>query len=146
MRLDLKHKIIRYALITFGVVLLMFIIIFNGVWFGDMNNPHNVDMSFGLAFALPLLVSIISFTLSGYFKSFTKQDAIAQIEKQYRNGLISTDHYQKSLKELEIFELEKFKLKAKVEMEKENIKAQVLAMAAKNKKEFYEKEKEKVNN
>lgn len=121
MRLDTKQKIIRYSLIGFGIAMLFFLIVFNGVWFGDKNQPPKgvVDMSFGLSFAIPLLVAIICFLASGYFKSFTKNDAINQIEKQYRNGIISTEHYKQSLREIEMFELEKNKLKAQIEMEKE---------------------------
>lgn len=119
MRLDTKQKIIRYSLIGFGIAMLLFLIIFNGVWFGDASLGNVVDNSFGLSFTIPLLVSINAFSISGYFKSFTKQDAINQIEKQYKNGLISTEHYKKSLREIEMFELEKNKLKAEIEAEKE---------------------------
>lgn len=117
MRLDTRNKIIRYSLIGFGVAMLLFIVIFNSVWFTTPPKPIGLD--FGLAFTIPLLASALSFSISGYFKSFTKEDAKNQIEKQYRNGIISTEHYKKSLRELEMFELEKNRLKAELEMEKQ---------------------------
>lgn len=117
MRLDTRNKIIRYSLIGFGVAMLLFVIIFNSVWF--TTPPKEVGLDFGLSFTIPLLTGALSFSLSGYFKSFTKEDAKHQIEKQYRNGIISTEHYKKSLRELEMFELEKNRLKAELEMEKQ---------------------------
>ena len=145
MRLDTKQKIIRYSLIGFGIAMLIFLIVFNGVWFGDKNQPPKgvVDMSFGLSFAIPFLGAMLSFSLSGYFKSFTKQDAINQIEKQYRNGIISTEHYKKSLREIEIFELEKNKLKAELEMEKQLHKENLMKEVENKIKEVNKNEEQK---
>lgn len=135
MRQDTKNKLVRFSLIGFSITLWLFIIIFNSVWY-TTPTPKEVGFEFMLTFYFPLSLSVISMLVQAFFKSFTKKDAINQIEKQYRNGLISTAHYQKSLNEIEMFELEKLKLKAKIEVEKEKIKQEVYKSVEKTKKEF----------
>lgn len=127
MRLDTKKKIIRYGLIIGGGVLFLFLILFNGTYWG-LNTPKtDIDtLSVLLSVLLPLLVGALSISISGYFRSFTKQDALNQVERQYRNGIISTEHYKKSLREIEMFELEKNKLKAQLEVEKQLHKEELL--------------------
>lgn len=127
MRLDTKKKIARISLNIFGVLCLLFLILFNSTWFTLPPKPIRLD--FALSFLIPLLISIICFLLSGYFVVFTKDDAINQIEKQYKSGLISVDQYKDSIMGIEKFDLEKNKIRAMVEMEKikfkENLKYEV---------------------
>lgn len=127
MRLDTKKKIARISLNIFGVLCLLFLILFNSTWFTLPPKPIRLD--FALSFLIPLLTSIICFLLSGYFVVFTKDDAINQIEKQYKSGLISVDQYKDSIMGIEKFDLEKNKIRAMVEMEKikfkENLKYEV---------------------
>lgn len=127
MRLDTKKKIARISLNIFGVLCLLFLILFNSTWFTLPPKPIRLD--FALSFLIPLLTSIICFLLSGYFIVFTKDDAINQIEKQYKSGLISVDQYKDSIMGIEKFDLEKNKIRAMVEMEKikfkENLKYEV---------------------
>lgn len=127
MRLDTKKKIARLTLIVFGVICFLFLILFNSTWF--TLPPKEIGLEFALSFLIPFLVGVISFLASGYFVSFTKDDAINQIEKQYKNGLISVDQYKDSIMGIEKFDLEKNKIRAIVEMEKlkfkENLKYEV---------------------
>lgn len=127
MRLDTKKKIARISLNIFGILCLLFLILFNSTWFTLPPKPIRLD--FALSFLIPLLISIICFLLSGYFVVFTKDDAINQIEKQYKSGLISVDQYKDSIMGIEKFDLEKNKIRAMVEMEKikfkENLKYEV---------------------
>lgn len=127
MRLDTKKKIVRLSTIIFGVCCLLFLILFNSTWFTIMTTEIGLD--FALSFIVPFLTSIISFLISGYFVSFTKEDAINQIEKQYKSGLISVNQYKSSILGIEKFDLEKNEIRAMVELEKirfkENLKNEV---------------------
>lgn len=127
MRLDTKKKIARISLNIFGALCLLFLILFNSTWFTLPPKPIGLD--FALSFLTPLLVSVISFLAAGYFVVFTKEDAINQIERQYKSGLISVDQYKDSIMGIEKFDLEKNKIRAMVEMEKvkfkENLKNEV---------------------
>ena len=135
----LKDKLIRYSLIGVGIALLLFIIIFNSVWF--TTPPKEVDMSFALTFGIPFLASVLCFVVSDFFKTFTKQDAKKQIEKQYRNGVISTEHYTKALYELEMFEMTKKENEVKILLEIEKMKSKI----NNEKNKVLEKVKDKIN-
>lgn len=144
MKLETRNKIVRYGLIAFGIVMLLFIIIFNSVYFTEVKTA--IEYDFGLSFSLPLLTSALSFSISGYFKSFTKEDAINQIEKQYRNGIISTEHYKNSLREIEMFEFEKNRLKAELEMEKQLYKDNLMKEVENKINEVKNERKEELTN
>ena len=123
MRLDTRNKVIRFSLIGFACFLLiLFIPIFNGCYFGLGGVMGNNGELVVMSVLFPFFSACCCLLASGYFKSFTKQDAINQIEKQYKNGVISTQHYKNSLKEIELFELEKNKLLVEIEVEKQEFK------------------------
>ena len=145
MRLDTKNKIIRLSLIVFALVLIvLFVPLFNGCYFGLGGAMGESGEYVIMAVLFPVMSSAILLLSSGYYKSFTKQDAINQIEKQYKNGVISTEHYKKSLKEIELFELEKNKLLVEIEVEKEEFKNKLRAKVQDLQKEV--KKKKGANN
>ncbi len=146
MTIELKNKLYRFGLITLAIVLILFLIIFNGAYWG-VNTPHGRDgvLSVLLSTFIPFLVSMCCILASGYFKTFGKKEAIAQNEKQYRNGLIDNKHYKENWLHIEMFDMEKREMEATIEMEKQKIINKVEQEARKKSKELKDKAKEVSN-
>lgn len=128
---DIQQKWVRIGLIIGGVSLLLFIIILGSVlgcvtWV-DANYIYDKknDLGMSLIVMIPLLCAIVCFFMSREFKCFTKEDAMRQVEKQYRNGVIGQKQYQDNLKGIEMFEMEKRQSKAMIEMEKFKLEKQI---------------------
>lgn len=83
------------------------------------------DSSIALIVLIPFLVGIISLLTWKIVKVFTKEDALRQIEQQFRNGVIDVETYKNTYKNIEMFEMEKKKLKYQVEMEKQLMKEEI---------------------
>lgn len=140
MRTDLKKKLIQLFLQVFGVMCVLFLILFNSTWYTIPPKPIGLD--FALSFLVPFLVSIICFLASGYFKVFTKDDAIEQVERQYKSGLMSFEQYKNTIRGFELWDLEKNKMRALLEAEKKKIKEDLLNEVQKIQKEFLQEQKE----
>ncbi len=123
---ELKYKITYWSLISFGIILLLFLIIFNGAYWG-INPPKEREgvLSVCLSTFIPSLVAIISFLASTLFRVFTKEDAQRQNEQQYTNGMISFEQYKSNLIHIETFEMEKRKAKAQAALEVAKIKEKI---------------------
>lgn len=124
MKLETKNKIFRYTLITISIILLMLIIILppimcEVVWLSEgALRAANHGSEIIIMVLVPFLTATNLYQLSRHYKSFTKQDAINQIEKQKRANLISDKQYFENLKHLDLYEFKKQQDKASVEMEK----------------------------
>lgn len=141
-----QQKLTRFSLIGLGIFLIVFwTSIFNGCYYGLMNQALIPSKAFEISFAtlIPILLGTISLIISGFFKSFTKEDAIRQIEKQLRNGVISQQQYQDSIKGIEMFEMERRKQKAILEIEKENFVKEVMEMKEDIKQKVIDKKEDK---
>lgn len=119
---DNELKIIYWILIASGISLILFIAIFNGCFFGiEPQRLENQEGVYGLLFAIfiPLLLGIDCFIVAMWkCKSFTKNDAIRQNEKQLRNGIINQEQFFKNVREIETNDIEKKRFNSMVEKER----------------------------
>lgn len=119
---DRQLKKLFWTLIGIGILLIIFIAIFNGCLFGiEPQRLETVDGVYSLLFAIfiPLLSSGYCFIFAIWkCKSFTKYNAIRQSEQQLRNGVITQEQFQNNVKAIETYDLEKKKMKALMEKDK----------------------------
>ena len=85
----------------------------------------NEDSAIALLVLIPFLIGIIALLTWKIVKVFTKEDALRQLEQQFRNGVIDVETYKNTYKNIEMFEMEKKKLKYQVEMEKSLMKEEI---------------------
>lgn len=117
-------RIIYLITQIFSLVLLLFIIVAvpclccvngaNAVLITGKN-----DSEIALSVLIPFLASVSISAIGGYFKSFGKQEAINQLDTQLSAGVISLDHYIKSLEHIENLDLNKKKAKIDLASRKE---------------------------
>ena len=142
-----QRKLIRLALITFGIMLLLLIIIFTPCYTeliatkgGEealrTTQPKVYELNIIIMVLIPFLSSVICFLASDRFRIFTKEDALRQLENQFNNGLIDMEHYKIQYRHIEMFDLEKTKLKALVDVQKEKLKDNINIEAHKIVEEF----------
>ena len=119
-----NKKIIYLVTQIFSAVLLLFIVVAVPC-LCCANGAHSVlmvgrnDPEIALSVLIPFLSSIAISSIGGYFKTFGKQEAINQLDKQLSSGVINLDHYIKSLEHIENLDLSKKKEKIDLASRKE---------------------------
>lgn len=115
-----KKKIFKVLLIIIATLLNLFIVVFTPCYTELIANKKSSTFSFEIVLIvlLPFLASIIVILLSDRFSIFTKDDALRQLENQFNKGLIDMEHFKEQYKHIEMFEIEKRKLKAIIDIEK----------------------------
>lgn len=83
------------------------------------------DAEIALLVLIPFMIGVIALLTWKIIKVFTKDDALRQIEQQFRNGVIDVETYKNTYKNIEMFEMEKKQLKYQVEMEKKLMKEDI---------------------
>lgn len=135
---DKELKLAYLLLNIVGIILILFIAIFNGCLFGI--EPQRLETSeglFGLLFAIfiPLLLSGYCFIIANWkCKSFTKKDAIRQNEKQLKNGIITQEQYISNVKVIERNAIEKRNFEQQMNSQRAAFEKEVLNEAAKGAK------------
>ncbi len=123
---ELQKKIAYWGLISFGVFLMLFVIIFNGAYWGTLNNGIRQEGETPLillSVLIPFLCGCLSFTSSYYFKVFTDQDAINQLDKQLQNGKITIDDYKLGVEAIQKQSAIKKQIKADMRTKQIELKA-----------------------
>lgn len=122
-----QRKIMSWSCIAITILCALLIVIATPCLCCKINGKIviNEDSSIALLVLIPFLVGIISLLTWKIVKVFTKDDALRQIEQQFRNGVIDVETYKNTYKNIEMFEMEKKQLKYQVEMEKKLMKDEI---------------------
>lgn len=136
-----QRKILSWFCVAMFAFCFMFIVIAIPCLCCKINGKIIIkeDTAIALSVLVPFLVGIISILVFRIVKVFTKDDALRQIEQQFRNGVIDVKTYKNTYKDIEMFEMEKKQLKYQIEMEKKLMKEEI-------KNKVYEIRKETENN
>lgn len=122
-----QRKLMSWGCIALTIFCGMFIVIATPCLCCKINGKIVVseDSSIALLVLIPFLIGVISLLTWKIVKVFTKEDALRQLEQQFRNGVIDVETYKNTYKNIEMFEMEKKKLKYQVEMEKQLMKEDI---------------------
>lgn len=122
-----QRKLMSWICIALTMLCSLFIVIATPCLCCKINGKIVVreDSSIALLVLVPFFIGIISLLTWKIVKVFTKEDALRQLEQQFRNGVIDVETYKNTYKNIEMFEMEKKKLKYQVEMEKELMKQEI---------------------
>lgn len=122
-----QRKIMSWSCIALTLFCMLFIVVASPCLCCKINGKIVVkeDSSIALLVLIPFLVGVISLLTWKIVKVFTKEDALRQLEQQFRNGVIDVETYKSTYKNIEMFEMEKKKLKYQVEMEKQLMKEDI---------------------
>lgn len=122
-----QRKIMSYGCLLTTLICVLLIIIATPCLCCSINGKIVVkdDASIALLVLVPFFVGVISILTWKIVKVFTKDDALRQIEQQFRNGVIDVETYKNTYKNIEMFEMEKKQLKYQVEMEKKLMKEDI---------------------
>lgn len=129
---ETQRKLTYWSIIGFGIFLIVFLIVFNGAYWGTTPPKTDLDTCYVVMSTLfPFFGACNCFSCAYYFKTFTPQDGINQLDRQLNSGLISIDDYQKGVEAIYRQANIKKKLKADMITKKAKVEADI------------EKEKEK---
>lgn len=122
-----QRKIMSWVCIAISIFSVLFIIVAVPCLCCSINGKIVVkqDTAIALLVLVPFLVGVIALLTWKIVKVFTKDDALRQIEQQFRNGVIDVETYKNTYKNIEMFEMEKKQLKYQVEMEKKLMKDEI---------------------
>lgn len=137
MKITTRNTLWTWCLNISATISLLFMIIFTPIlceliWESNDMIIANNGATISLLVLLPVLVSTICWLVLYWktpFKHFTKEDAIAQVEKHFASGLISSESYTAQIKHIELFDLEKNKLRASIEIEKMKLQMEIDSFA-----------------
>lgn len=143
---NLQKKILSISCFILAILLLIFIIIFTPcftelIYVGNRDNLFTMDVIV-LVF-IPLLSSLLLFSLAYIFKVYTTQDMINNLEKGFKKGTMSLETYKNTYRDIMLFDAEQKKIKQQVENEINVIKHKSLN-ETKAIHTFIETEKEKI--
>lgn len=122
-----QRKVLSWVCIAIAIFCILFIIVAAPCLCCKINGKIVVkqDTAIALLVLVPFFIGIISLLTWKIVKVFTKDDALRQIEQQFRNGVIDVETYKNTYKNIEMFEMEKKQLKYQVEMEKKLMKDEI---------------------
>lgn len=122
-----QRKLMSYGCLFLTFICVLLIILATPLLCCKVNGKIVVseDSSIALLVLVPFFIGVIALLTWKIVKVFTKEDALRQIEQQFRNGVIDVETYKNTYKNIEMFEMEKKKLKYQVEMEKELMKKEI---------------------
>lgn len=122
-----QRKIVSWLCLLIALIGILFIIVAVPCLCCSINNNIIIkeDTAITLLVLVPFFIVVISILVWKIVKVFTKDDALRQVEQQFRNGVIDVETYKNTYKNIEMFEMEKKKLKYQVEMEKRLIKDEI---------------------
>ncbi len=87
-------KVIYWILITFGITLLLFLIIFNGAYWGiNVSEYVGRDQDIVLSVMIPFLSACLCFTTSHFFYDMLEQEVRNQLDQQLDNGFITLEQW-----------------------------------------------------
>ncbi len=157
-------KIIYWALIGIGSFLLVFLIIFNGAYWGlhpnvsewkpdiDINEKSLqgwYDACVSLSVLIPFLFSMLCFTSSKYFYVMTEQEVRNQLDQQLENGYISLEQWIKynqdidnNLDKKETAKAKAYQTRVKANKERESQRIKLKEQIREELLKEYEKEQE----
>lgn len=126
---NLQRKILSISCFILGISLIIFMIIFTPcftelIYVGNRDNLFTMDVIV-LVF-IPLLSSLLLFSLSYIFKVYTTQDMINNLEKGFKKGTMSLETYKNTYRDIMLFDAEQKKIKQQVENEINVIKQKSL--------------------
>lgn len=122
-----QRKIVSFICLVLSVLAILLIIVATPCLCVPLNGNIVVqnDSEIALLVLIPFFISVISILVWKIVKVFTKDDALRQIEQQFKNGVIDVETYKHIYTNIEMFEMEKKKLKYQVEMEKQKMKNEI---------------------
>lgn len=137
MKITTRNLLWIWGLNISATISLLFMIIFTPIlceviWLSNDLVIAENGAIVSICVLIPVLVSAICWLVCYWktpFKHFTKEDAIAQVEKHFASGLISSDSYTAQVKHIELFDLEKNKLRASIEIEKMKLQTEIDSFA-----------------
>lgn len=122
-----QRKIMSYGCLLLTLICSLLIVVATPCLCCKINRKIivNEDSGIALLVLVPFFIGVICLLTWKIVKVFTKEDALRQIEQQFRNGVIDVETYKNTYKNIEMFEMEKKKLKYQVEMEKQLMKEDI---------------------
>ncbi len=131
-----QKKFIYWLLNAFGILLILFVVVFNGAYWGLNIRPTDTlehgqiwDLEVVLSVLIPFFVAVICFTSSQYFNIMTKKEVENRLDSFLDNGWVNLDQWIKSREIIEENYSRKIDAKAKqkmlrIEQEQKLIKAE----------------------
>ncbi len=93
-----QKKGIYWTLIVLGLIILLFIIIFNGAYWGintrdKASNGDVWDLQVTISVLIPFFISMLCFTSSEYFNIMTKKEVENKYDQMLDNGWLNLEQW-----------------------------------------------------